>query len=49
VYGGGTGIFQNLQSQFLALFSLVVPSTFLRQKDSPQSKAYDEPNDKTGS
>jgi len=40
--------FQNWQSEFLAVFSLVVLSIFLRQKDSPQSKAVDEPNAKTG-
>ena len=41
--------FQNWQSEFLAVFSLVVLSVFLRQKGSPQSKALDEPNSKTGS
>lgn len=40
--------FQNWQSEFLAVFSLIVLSIFLRQKDSPQSKAVDAPNDKTG-
>ena len=40
--------FQNWQSEFLAVLSLVVLSIFLRQKDSPQSKAVDAPNDKTG-
>ena len=40
--------FQNWQSEFLAVFSLVVLSIFLRQKDSPQSKAVDEPDSKTG-
>lgn len=40
--------FQNWQSEFLAVFSLVVLSIFLRQKDSPQSKAVDEPDAKTG-
>jgi hypothetical protein len=40
--------FQNWQSEFLAVFSLVVLSIFLRQKDSPQSKKVDEPNSKTG-
>jgi hypothetical protein len=33
---------------FLAVFSLIVLSIFLRQKDSPQSKKVDEPNSKTG-
>jgi len=41
--------FQNWQSEFLAVLSLVVLSIFLRQKDSPQSKPVDAPNDKTGS
>lgn len=40
--------FQNWQSEFLAVFSLIVLSIFLRQKDSPQSKKVDEPNSKTG-
>jgi len=40
--------FQNWQSEFLAVFSLVVLSIFLRQKDSPQSKKVDDPNSKTG-
>ena len=40
--------FQNWQSEFLAVLSLIVLSIFLRQKDSPQSKKVHEPNDKTG-
>jgi hypothetical protein len=40
--------FQNWQSEFLAVFSLVVLSISLRQKDSPQSKKVEEPNSKTG-
>ncbi|QWT20750.1 hypothetical protein KPL74_01780 [Bacillus sp. NP157] len=40
--------FQNWQSEFLAVFSLIVLSIFLRQKDSPQSKKVDEPNSRTG-
>lgn len=40
--------FQNWQSEFLAVLSLVVLSIFLRQKDSPQSKAVDAPRDQTG-
>jgi hypothetical protein len=40
--------FQNWQSEFLAVLSLIVLSIFLRQKDSPQSKKVDEPNSKTG-
>lgn len=40
--------FQNWQSEFLAVASLVVLSIFLRQKDSPESKAVTDPNSKTG-
>ena len=41
--------FQNWQSEFLAMLSLVVLSIFLRQKDSPQSKPVDAPTSRTGS
>ncbi len=40
--------FQNWQSEFLAVFSIVVLSIFLRQHGSPESKAVDEPNSKSG-
>jgi hypothetical protein len=40
--------FQNWQSEFLAVLSIVVLSIFLRQKDSPQSKATEAPNGQTG-
>lgn len=40
--------FQNWQSEFLAVFSLIVLSIFLRQKDSPQSKPVDAPHSQTG-
>jgi hypothetical protein len=40
--------FQNWQSEFLALFSMVVLSIFLRQKGSPESKPVDSPHGKTG-
>lgn len=40
--------FQNWQSEFLAVLSIVILSIFLRQKDSPQSKKVDEPHSKTG-
>lgn len=40
--------FQNWQSEFLAVFSLIVLSIFLRQKDSPQSKPVDAPHGQTG-
>ena len=40
--------FQNWQSEFLAVFSVVVFSIFLRHKGSSQSKKITDPNDKTG-
>jgi hypothetical protein len=40
--------FQNYQSEFLALGSMVVFSIFLRQKGSPRSKAVDAPHWATG-
>ena len=40
--------FQNWQSEFLAVLSVVVLSIFLRQHGSPESKKVDEPNSKTG-
>ncbi|RDZ28948.1 DUF6766 family protein [Lysobacter silvisoli] len=40
--------FQNWQSEFLAVLTLVVLSIFLRQHDSPQSKAVDAPHSQTG-
>lgn len=39
---------QNWQSEFLAVFSIVVMSIFLRQNGSPESKAVDAPNSETG-
>ena len=39
---------QNWQSEFLAVLALVVLSIFLRQKDSPQSKAVEAPHAQTG-
>jgi hypothetical protein len=41
--------FQNWQSEFLALFSMVVLSIWLRQKGSPESKPVDSPHSETGS
>lgn len=41
--------FQNWQSEFLSVLSIVVLSIFLRQHGSPQSKPVDAPDDKTGS
>ena len=41
--------FQNWQSEFLAVGSIVVLSIFLRQRGSPESKPVDAPHDETGS
>jgi hypothetical protein len=40
---------QNWQSEFLAIFSMVTLSIFLRQKGSPESKPVDAPHSQTGS
>lgn len=40
--------FQNWQSEFLAVASLVVLSIFLRQKNSPESKPVAAPHSETG-
>ncbi|HMJ70884.1 MAG TPA: DUF6766 family protein [Cyclobacteriaceae bacterium] len=40
--------FQNWQSEFIAVLSIVVLSIFLRQKGSPESKPVDAPNSETG-
>jgi hypothetical protein len=40
--------FQNWQSEFLAVGTLIVLSIFLRQKGSPQSKEVADPHSKTG-
>lgn len=39
--------FQNWQSEFLSVFSLIILSIFLRQKGSPQSKPVDAPDYET--
>ena len=39
---------QNWQSEFLAIFSMVVLSIFLRQRGSPESKPVDAPHSQTG-
>ena len=39
---------QNWQSEFLAVFSMVVLSIFLRQKGSPESKPVAAPHQETG-
>lgn len=40
--------FQNWQSEFLSVFTIIVLSIYLRQKGSPQSKPVDAPNSETG-
>jgi hypothetical protein len=40
--------FQNWQSEFLSVLSIVVLTIFLRQKGSPESKPVDAPNTETG-
>jgi hypothetical protein len=40
--------FQNWQSEFIAVLSIVVFSIFLRQKGSPESKPVDAPHTETG-
>lgn len=40
--------FQNWQSEFLAVFSIVTLTIFLRQQGSPESKAVGDPDTKTG-
>jgi hypothetical protein len=40
--------FQNWQSEFLAVFSIVALSIFLRQRGSPESKPVAAPHAKTG-
>ena len=40
--------FQNWQSEFLSVLSIVFFTIFLRQKGSPESKPVDAPHDQTG-
>jgi hypothetical protein len=40
--------FQNWQSEFIAVFSIVVLSIFFRQQGSPESKPVDAPDYETG-
>jgi hypothetical protein len=40
--------FQNWQSEFLAIASMVLLSIFLRQRGSPESKPVDSPHSETG-
>jgi hypothetical protein len=41
--------FQNWQSEFLAVFAIVVLSIYLREKGSPESKPVNSPHHETGS
>ncbi|NQD70777.1 hypothetical protein HP439_08610 [Sphingobacterium shayense] len=41
-------MFQNWQSEFLSVASIVILTIFLRQKGSPESKPVDAPNIETG-
>jgi hypothetical protein len=41
--------FQNWQSEFLAVFSIVMLTIFLRQQGSPESKPVNSPHAETGS
>ncbi|MBX9851973.1 MAG: hypothetical protein K2X86_09465, partial [Cytophagaceae bacterium] len=41
--------FQNWQSEFIAVLSIVVLSIWFRQKGSPESKPVDAPYEETGS
>jgi hypothetical protein len=40
--------FQNWQSEFLAIWAMVVFSIYLRQRGSPESKPVDSPHSETG-
>lgn len=40
--------FQNWQSEFLSVASIVILSIYLRQKGSPESKPVDSPHMETG-
>ena len=40
--------FQNWQSEFLSVFTIIILSIFLRQKGSSQSKPVDSPHSETG-
>lgn len=40
--------FQNWQSEFLSMFTIIILSIYLRQKGSPQSKPVDAPHSETG-
>lgn len=41
--------FQNWESEFLSIFSIIILSIYLREFGSPQSKPVDAPHDQTGS
>ena len=40
--------FQNWQSEFLSVFTIIILSIYLRQQGSPQSKPVDAPHHETG-
>jgi len=42
-------IFENWQSEFLAVGTLILLSIYLRQRKSPESKPVSEPDRTTGS
>lgn len=42
-------VFENRQSEFLAVYAIVVLSVYLRQHGSPESKPVSAPRAKTGS
>ncbi len=49
----GTGdfiesVFENWESEFLAIFAMVYLTIYLRQKGSPESKEVSAPNGQTG-
>lgn len=44
-----TESFENWQSEFLSVFTIVLLSVWFRQKGSPQSKPVDAPHSETGS
>jgi hypothetical protein len=40
--------FQNWESEFISLFSIIILSIFLREQGSPQSKPVDAAHSETG-
>lgn len=43
-----TVTFSNWQAEFFAIFAYLILSIFLRQRDSPESKAENAPDSETG-